>query len=149
MHVLHPSLIVKAGSKWASSDKLNSDDFEQSNHTVCSNRGTNLSAYNFEDEDISLRTNSVEHGLKLVLEGRCDAFLTLEEVAANTIFRSDDQNQKSNLVIVPADTGTTFDLHLMISKAAPNPEKLLSSINRELMKLEKSGRITELWAKYR
>lgn len=149
MHVLHPSIIVRKDSKWAKYEKLAATDFSSTEDTVCSNRGTNLSAYRFNDTDITLRTKGVEHGLDLVLNNRCQAYLTLREVAASTILRSQKTNFKSDLKIVPADTSVTFDLHLMISKAAENPEKLLESINDALEKLEKSGQFDQLWTKYR
>ncbi|MEH6475757.1 MAG: transporter substrate-binding domain-containing protein [Sneathiella sp.] len=149
MHILHPSIIVRKESKWANQEKLATTDFFKAKNTICANRGTNLAAYRFSDTDITLRTNGVEHGLDLVLSNRCQAYLTLREVAANTILRSKKAGMKSDLKIVPADTDVTFDLHLMISKAAKNPDKLLNSINDALKKLEESGQMDQLWAKYR
>ncbi|MBL4666834.1 MAG: transporter substrate-binding domain-containing protein [Sneathiella sp.] len=149
MHVLHPSVIVRKNSTWANKKKLAAADFSISDHTLCANRGTNLSAYQFSDADISLRTNGVEHGLSLVLKNRCQAYLTLQEVAASTILRSDIPGIKVDLKILPADTDVTFDLHLMISKASKDPAQLKRSIDEEFQKLDKSGRLEQLWSKYR
>ncbi|WP_420548260.1 substrate-binding periplasmic protein [Curvivirga sp.] len=146
IHVLNPGVALRKDSKWAQLGMLKATDLKDA--IICSNRGTNLEPYGFNNDQIPTRASGVKQGLYMVDSKRCDGYLTLYQVFNGHYRYGNEGALPDSLVIRKFDTDKTFDLHFMVSKTRPDADKLAMKINAVLAEMYKDGSMDHLWKKY-
>lgn len=117
------------------------------NHRVCGISGYNYTGYGFGAGEIDQGTKDFPSLIAKLHLGRCSLFLEKQEVM--TGYAAIGKDYLADLDIgkapVPGMAPTVF--HIGVSRKFAHAPALKKLIDAELLKMEESGRLKELWAK--
>ncbi|WP_165602683.1 substrate-binding periplasmic protein [Candidatus Terasakiella magnetica] len=115
---------------------------------LCANRGTNLMGYGVVKSDISNETSSIRNGLEMLDKGRCEGFLSLQEIVSGHYYMDKGNSLPSGISASPITYAKAWTMHLIISRHAKNAKDLTFRINQEILRLQHNGVIDKIAQKY-
>ncbi|WP_160796856.1 substrate-binding periplasmic protein [Shewanella insulae] len=115
---------------------------------VCGIRGFNYAYYGQPDDLDIARSNEIFQFSDLLLKRRCEFFLINREVF-NAILRLEGQETLSaKLAILPMAGGAKVPFYMLVSRRSPHAQALVEDFNQGIDRLEKSGALARLWARF-
>lgn len=116
-------------------------------YTVCGIHGYNYTTYGLAPSEINQRAKDIPQLITMLHLGRCDLFVEKQEILVGFGALGQPYLDDPELGREPIRGMQPTPFHMAISRAAPQAQAMKEILDRELLQMESSGQLKNLWEK--